>query len=107
MLKCGFMDRQEKVHGSVRGNRECVNTPFSWCTSLLRLSQLVAAARKTAAFLANCLPLLGSVVTQQQHYTFKSVSVLVEAYLKPVAFLATSLCFLIGLSSHPAAALYI
>ena len=90
----------------MRGNQECVNTPFSWCTSLLRLS-LVAAARKTAAFLASCLPLLGSVVTQQQHYTFKSVSVLVEAYLKPVAFLATSLCFLIGLISHPAAALYI
>ena len=38
MLKCGFMDRQEKAHGSVRENQECVNTPFSWCTSLLRLS---------------------------------------------------------------------
>ena len=38
MMKCGFMDRQEKVHGSVRGNQECVNIPFSWCTSLLRLS---------------------------------------------------------------------
>ena len=43
MLRCGFMNRQEKHTGSVcvwggGGNQECVNTPFSWCTSLLRLS---------------------------------------------------------------------
>ena len=47
-------------------------------------------------------------------HTFQLVYLFVDAYLKPVAaaretaaFPATSLCFLIGLSSHPATALYI
>ena len=46
-------------------------------------------------------------------YNFLLVYLFIEAYLKPVAaaretaaFPATCLCFLIGLSSHPAAALY-
>ena len=47
-------------------------------------------------------------------HIFQLVYFFVKAYLKPVAaahetaaFPATCLCFLIGLSSHPAAALYI
>ena len=27
MLRCGFLDRQEKTHWEVWGNQECVNTP--------------------------------------------------------------------------------
>ena len=115
MLRCGFMDTGKSTlevcvwGGGGGGNQECVNTPFSWCTCLLRLiiNQWQLLVKQQPSQQLVFVSLLGSLVIQQQHYTFKSVGVLVEAYLKPVAFLATFLCFLIGLISHPAAALYI
>ena len=94
------MDRQEKAHWKcVGGNQECVNTPSHfiklWSSQYfdLRMHAFLLLRRKTKY--------------QSVGYLF------VEAYLKPVAaaretaaFPATGLCFLIGLSSHPAA-LYI
>ena len=83
MVRCGFMERQEKAQ-CVGGNQECVNTFLHYFIFIAEKNQVSVG------------------------YLF------VEAYLKPVAaaretaaFPATCLCFLIGLSSHPAAALYI
>ena len=106
MLRCGFMNRQEKHTGSVcvwgGGGGEpgmCEHT-----FKLLSCSSCYISIFNACITFTYC----------GEKPSIQLVHLFVEAYFKPVAaaretaaFPSTCLCYLIGPSSYPAAVLYI